>query len=246
MRHEQLQLVDDGPDRARWSEFDADFTPAPVVRQGLGVLQLLDRRGRLGVQPGPEPHTIWDPCAGAGVFGMVGRSMFPAAKLVATEPRSEEHVHLERHYHHVATADFQAGYPLAAPARPSWIATNPPWSLWTELVELVWPLVEQGSLLALLGPAAWGSSFEPADGLATLMRCRPIAEFRIPHRIKFRRGINPRSGEPYGSDHRKCAWWVFQRQAKRSSALLSWPTYVLPLMPKPAYEWIVRPGTEPA
>lgn len=242
--HEQLQLVEDGPDRDRWSDFDADFTPPGVIRQGLAALQLLDRRGRMLDRATATPGAIWDPCAGSGAFGMVARSMFLDSVLVATEPRLEERPHLEHHYHHVCMGEFAAGWPVLAPARPSWIVTNPPWSRWTELVERAWPLVEAGALLALLGPVGWGSSFEPADGLEVLHRCRPVAELRIPHRIKFRRGTNPRTGQPYGSDHRKCAWWVFMRQPARRPKLLRWSTYVLPLLPKADYEWIVRPGTE--
>lgn len=244
MNSEQLQIVGDGYDRVRWSEFDADFTPRAVVRQGLGALRLFDNRGRLLDAPAADPASIWDPSAGAGVFGSVAREIFPDTELVGTEPRIEERPHLEHNYDHHVIAEFAAGYPLA-PARPSWIVTNPPWSRWTELVEFVWPLVELGTTLALLGPIGWGASFEAAEGLDTMLRCPPVAELRIPERIKFRRGTNPRNGKPYTSDHRKCAWWVFKRRArpKKSAMLLHWNTYVLPKMRSADYEWTVRPGT---
>lgn len=245
MNEQQLQLVGDGPDRVRWSEFDADFRPRAVVRQGLGALRLFDSRGRLLDAPTADPSSIWDPCAGAGVFGSVARELFPDTLLVGSDARREELPHLEHNYHHAAIAEFAAGY-LLAPQRPAWIVTNPPWSLWPELVESVWPMVELGTTLALLGPIGWGASFEHAEGLETMLKRRPVAELRIPERIRFRRGINPKNGKPYGSDHRKCAWWVFKRQArpKKSAMLLQWTTYVLPKMRDADYEWTVRPGTE--
>jgi len=241
---EQLAWSMDGPDRARWSAYDADFTPVGVARQGLAAVQLFDARGRPIERPRPAPASIWDPAAGAGGFGQVAREMFPDTVLVATEVRGEERPHLEHHYDHVSIGEFAAGYPIAG--RPSLVITNPPWSAWTELVELVSPMIEAGSVLSLLGPVSWCSSFEPAGGLDVMSRIgAPMLELRIPERIKFRRGINPRNGQPYGSDNRMCAWWVWMRRPKRKpKQLLQWSTFVLPRLPKAEYEWIVRPGTE--
>lgn len=235
------------PDRERWADHDADFTPPAVVRQGL---QAIARE--LGT-----PTRLWDPCAGAGVFGQVARDLYgDRIRMHATELRVEELEHLERHYDSVtigdALEDEQSAIERVLELSPDTVATNPAWNVWTSIAEVGLANLRLGGWMALLGPVAWGSSFEPAEGLDFMVAHPPVLELRIPGRIRYRTGVNPRTGRPYGSDHRKCAWWVWLRgesaainhaRAACRTSIVAWSTAVLPPLPAEALRWTTRPGT---
>lgn len=233
----QGDLLGDQPDRERWAAHDADFTPRGVVRQGLGLVARLSGRPRL---------TMLDPCAGAGVFGMVAREVLPAAQRFGIEAREEEREHVARWYPHgFVLGRFQdAGSPIAYGL--DLIATNPPFDQWAEL--LAWALgrVAPGGFVLLLGLTTWGNSDEPSERADVMRKHRPLLEARIHGRIRFRTGTNPANGKPYGTDSRKYSWWVWQRDAVLSAfeGLPTWHTTILPALPKADREWKVRPGTE--
>lgn len=80
-----------GPSDKRLREHHADFTPGPIVRQGLDFLaeHLHDF----------VPKTFLDPSAGAGVFGQQAIRVFPTLKeLVGVEKREEEMQSVARWY----------------------------------------------------------------------------------------------------------------------------------------------------
>lgn len=242
-------LFGDAPDRDRWADHDADFTPPLVVRQGLTAIASL-----LGM-----PSRVWDPAAGAGIFGQVAGSLWRAKledlgvplQLYANEVREEERPHLARHYDTIAIADATTS-PACADRSVAAVATNPPWNLWPSIARAGLRALDHRGWMALLGPVSWGASFEGAEALDLFVETPPILELRIPGRIRYRTGTNPRTGRAYGSDHRKCAWWVWAPDARelvrsavagmRPAAIAHWTTAVLPALPAEALRWTVRPG----
>lgn len=243
------------PDRERWAEHSADFTPRPVIRQGgRAAVEIL----QIASASVPRPRTIWDPCAGAGAFAAELRNLpaFAGARWVATEMRPEEEPHLRRHYDEVIIGDACEVTRLQIGAPIDLTITNPAWS--TTWPKVLRHAVELGSRhVVFLGPISWGSSNEAAEALDVLRDIRPTALARIPGRIRFRTGINPRTNARYSADNRKCGWWMFdvlsppplvQIAAEDGSSQLCprWDDIVLPELPKGDREWSVRPGTEGA
>lgn len=222
----QLELGGMPDPRPRWAEYDACFTPPAVVEQLFVALRSIvdvPRRGRL-----------LDPCAGAGVFGMVARRRLRAWEIVAVEPREEERAHLEQHYDTVVTGTAQA-YGQAAHDSQFFdiVCTNPPWWCWGDIFDAVWPLVIEGGALALLGPSTWGHSDEASERIDVFERVTPAHQLRVRGRIAFNGSA--------GTDNRKCSWWLWRNDGVARD---SWTTLTLPALPAEARRWTTRPGTE--
>lgn len=67
----------------RLSEFQADYSPAAVVLQGLQYIK--------GIC---NPLTMLDCAAGAGIFAKCGKLVWPGVHVTSIEPREEEKEHL--------------------------------------------------------------------------------------------------------------------------------------------------------
>jgi hypothetical protein len=227
--------------RPTWAAFSACFTPRAVVRQGLirllGLLRL-----RYHLPPGNVIHVL-DVGAGGGVFGQVWRELESEgltlpAYLTALEPRESEAANLERFYDLVIVGEA-SGF-AALDLRVDLVIANPPWDLWGECLDAVWPTLDTGAIVAFLGPSQWGHSDEAADRADLFDRCRPIAQWRVRGRIAFTGG----AGHPT-----KCSWWLFRRGVSDAPSCgpeddLSWPTLTLPPLTPAERTWRLRPGTE--
>lgn len=243
--------------RPTWAAFSACFTPRAVVRQGLIRL--------LRCWPVRAGAVVVDLGAGGGVFGQVWRELeaeglVPRAYLVAVEPRESEAANLRRYYDEVQVLDadaFAREWAERNPARPvDLVIGNPPWDLFGQCIDCVWPLLAHGAILAMLGPSQWGHSDEGAERADLFDRIRPIAQWRVRGRIAFTGGAGHQS---------KCSWWTFRRGVSdvptldgwppegmaeaRANGLLPgdpipWPTLTLPQLTKPELTWRLRPGTD--
>jgi hypothetical protein len=216
--------------RARWSAWEACFTPEAVVDQGL---RWAEWHSLIRIS------TVLDPCAGAGVFGKVARRLWPEAELLAFEPRCEESEHLQRHYDAVGLMTAQQGAVTQRDERFDLVTTNPPWGEgeetqnWGDIFDAVWPLVAERGLLMLLGPSTWGHSDETSECARVFDEHVPAYQLRIRGRIAFNGGSS--------TDNRKCSWWVWCNDgvARDSTTMIT-----LPALPAEARRWNVRPGTE--
>lgn len=227
---------DGGPDLERLREFDADFTPTPVVRQVL--LHLRDEMGL-------RPRTMLDPCAGGGVFGMVAREVWPHCLRVAIEPREEELDNLLNHYDFVRRGGVES---LETEHVVGWtegigfdlIVTNPAFSLWPGIVDDLVPNLSRFGHLVLLGLC--DVLLRGEAGLEVATRRPPSNELPIPGAIGFRGpGINPKNGKPWGTDQRSYSWWDWR---KHDGLQPCWLRDPLPRLPSADRRWTVKPGTE--
>ncbi len=233
-----LGFDDGGPDQERLREFQADFTPGPIVRQGLErVLDYCD------------PMRFLDPCAGSGVFGQQLRQVYPPELSWAVEPRLEEKGNLKRHYHEVEAQTYQEAFaedPVFDDEPFDLIATNSPFTEFVPLVEAALPLLAPKGVLMLLGLS---DVMQRAKGKVEFIEtCSPTYELRIAGPIGFRGpGTNPETGKRWGMDQRSYSWWVWKADAvrRRKSRGASWYCHQLPMLPSQDRQWKVRPGTEP-
>lgn len=239
-----MMLFDDeGPDRDRWAAHDADFTPLPVIRQGLAcVLRLVQCYGSSAW----TPRKALDPSAGAGAFGMVFRELLPLCHTTGVEVREEEREHVMRNYDQALICSFQDLQTQVADL----VATNPPWgTAWSQIAREWIPLAD---VVALLGPTTWGHSDEPAEALDLFEKHPPWCCLRVPGRVQFRTGTNPRTGTKYSADNRKVAWWVWadgvmplvRNVGDVVPDMPAFATITLPRLPKEDRRWTTRPGTE--
>lgn len=229
-------LIDDGHaahiDRMR--EFEVDYTPGPVVRQGLEWGLASSWRHRL---PGMR---FLDPSAGAGVFGqrLGALGHYPSVGMRwAVEPRAEETGNLKRHYDEVESCRFEEcddfdGEPFDV------IGTNPPFSLWAMFLERALDLVSDGGMVLFYGALAWGQS---SEGARVFSRSMPSACARVVGRVHHRGpGLNPKTGKRWVGDKRDTCWWLWRRGLRQRA----WTTENLPALPAEARRWTIRPGTE--
>ena len=237
-------------DPARLREHEADFTPLGVVRQ---FVDWLCARQPNGWSP-LACKRILDPSAGAGAYGAVLRARFPRAHLTAIELRPEERPHLERHYDEVIIGDARVELAKLAEAgrRFDLIATNPPFTLLVDLLKLCLPLLGDDAVLALFGLTQWGQA---EDHHETLDQHRPFGQARVGGRVRFRSGLNPKTGKPWSADAREYCHWVWSQIGRlvpvdpdRRVPLEheEWFVWQLPPLPAEDRAWTIRPGTEEA
>ena len=240
--------IDTGePNHERLREHSADFTPLPVVTQMLEFIW-----GGMGGMAAAGCDTfiqsqgafMLDPAAGGGVFGQA-MGLHPGfAKWTRSgvEIRAEEKA-AERHYDNLRLGDALAADTLAWYARYDLIMTNPPFHLWKEYVRTFLPLLRSGGVLALLGLCSWGQ--RSAAGVELFTEHRPAIQARITGTIGFRGpGINPKTGNKWGSDPRDYCWWVWVNLG--DSPIDVWASLNLPLLPAMDRRWRERPGTQEA
>lgn len=230
---EQLRIDGVEDVRERWAAWEACFTPPAVVDQGW--------RWLIAHHPVRVPKVL-DPCAGAGVFGMVAKRLFTHVGI-GLEPRVEEKEHVCRHYDLPIPFTVQEFATLNAgvthPERFDFIVTNPPWgegeatTNWGDIFDACWPMLAADGVLAFLGPSTWGHSDESSECARIFDEHVPAYQLRIRGRIAFNGGS--------GTDNRKCSWWVWCNDgvARDSTTMIT-----LPALPAEARRWNVRPGTE--
>lgn len=222
-------------ERERQKSYAVDYTPRPVVLQGLRMARSLC----------PQLSAIrryLDPCAGAGVFGSAVRELWPDESLlsIAVEPRAEERVHLDRHHDAVYVDTFQACAELDG-GEIDLIATNPKFGLWPELVRWAWPKLSDRGVLLLYGLSTWGHSREPSESSETFDRYPPSFQLRIGGRVRHRVGLNDK-GKPFGTDARKYSWWLWDKS--RTGIVGRRETIDLPQLLPNELRFTAIPGTE--
>jgi len=236
MQQEAFGFEHGSVDEARLREHSADFTPGPVVYQGLEfVREFAPKRERI---------RIADVCAGAGVFGQQARKLWPKAHLTGIELRVEELPHLQAYYDEFSIGDARSILKVMAASGETFdlIATNPAFELFPELVELAPGVLTHDGILCLFGLSTWGQSAESYD---LFCRHTPLKQARVGGRVHFRGDqINPDTGKPYGSDQRDYSWWTWR--PGRSLDPPRWDCLQLPPLPGHARTWRgrPRPGTE--
>ena len=252
-------------DHARLRAHEADFTPLGVIRQFFAALD----EQAMGDFHLDRVRTFLDLTAGAGAYGLVAREALPnVEQLVAIEAREEERPHLERHFTEVHVGDTLAIMQRFADEgrRFDLIATNPPFSLITRIVPLAYELLQprvrsrepsdrlQDGHLALLCRT---QAFQAAEHYDFMREWCPFAQLRVGGRVKFRTGLNPKNGKPYGADscdYSHLVWdrwgleWLHQQLEHDDEAANTprWETHQLPPLPAEDRAWTIRPGTEEA
>lgn len=234
--------VEDGAeDDSEFRERSADFTPYPVIRQGMEWV-----RSRYGLEDGL--HHV-DQCAGAGSFSVVSKEVFGGTSD-GYEIRASEREHLVRNcgrYGIGNVLDHDLG------RRACLFATNPAFPILEELLRQALESAKLGAVVMYLGLSDWGQRGEELSAL--WHEFPPHAQARISGAISFRgKQINPKTitkkcpqGKPFGSDMRSYSWWVWIADGEggcRSNG--SWVCSTLPRLLGPDRKWKVRPGTETA
>lgn len=212
------------------SGYEANLTPAPVVRQGLlwlrDVLQL-------------RPRKILDPSAGSGVFGMVCGEVWPSAERWGIECRGEEKPHLRRNYDRHRVTRFERSGMLREQTFDLAV-TNPPFELALAWLDPLHDLVDGAGVICLLAPEALGQRGREAVDVFQVMP--PSLQLRIPGAVAFRGcGINPSTGRKHGSDARCYSWWIWRPGAVHTG---SWTVLQLPWLNSQHRRWTVPPGSE--
>lgn len=235
--NDAIDIVNDMP-RGRQKTYSVDYTPRAVVRQGLTFARELC----------PQLRTIrrfLDPSAGAGVFGSVARELWTDNMLsIAIEVRAEEEPHLRRHHDVVYIDAFQACAELPVGVSLDFIATNPKFGTWHEMVLWALPRLADDGVLMLYGLSNWGHSREPSERSDIFRRYRPSYQLRVGGRVRHRIGKNAK-GKPFGTDSRKYSWWIWD---KASPALYDDRHVVIDLEQLLPHElrFTAIPGTEAA
>lgn len=213
----------------RLDDHHADFTPqggALICCHAVNDLLFGGARytGRSGVicevSPGSprRPTSIIDPTAGGGPFGWAARKVWPGILSVGNDIREEEAEDIAANYDQAFAVDFRE---LAEhTGRCDLLLTNPPFKLAADVWEAGHDQVTHGGWICLfvritLGDDAdvcrrlWGSQVERVgrSGFRMVERDDHHAELRRPdaviefsNRFRFREGVNPKNGKPYGSD----------------------------------------------
>lgn len=232
MTDQQTFGLDDGaPDHERLREHSADFTPSALVRQMFEQFKLRYRS--------PDPISMVDAGAGAGVFGQQAKLVLgeDLRASVGVEIRDEEQ--FTRHYTLGVHANFLE---LEARRFPSanLVVGNVPFHLWREFVVHARGIVGPRGWVIFLGLSSWGQ--RARDGIELFSEVPPFAQWRIAGPIGFRGpGRNPETGKRWGTDTRCYSWWVWRGASM--GEIPSWATTNLPLLPSIERRWTTRPGT---
>ena len=227
----------------RWDLFSAWFTSGDLGEQGCWAAR----------QVGVEPDVVIDVGAGAGGICSRVRHVWPDARVVAIEVRGEERKHLERWADDVLICDFRELRPdhPALRGKRRLVLGNPPYgpSDDDEPDDLTTQTLRWA--FGLLTPLDWihfllRKSYEEGEEASRFFRAEeeggfsPVADFRIPSRANFRRGVNG-AGKPLSGDFIGHRWVTWRPGCHR----WFWRSATLPLLPASSMSWATRPGTEP-
>lgn len=234
-----LGVADGGPNRTRLAHHNADFTP-----QGAALRCCLALRDELGLNPGS-----WvDPQSGAGVFGWVGRRVWPTARSTAIEIRAEEAEHIAHNYSEHMIANY-LDLPLE-PGSVEAVITNPNFEEAVNVADKALVELADGGWLALLLRLTWGDN---ADVSAWLREHPPWGCIELDGRLAFRVGINPKTGRKYQEDsvtYRMIVWRKGHGRLTRARAIDYQRYLKIDRLADHEREWLrvaglpVRPGTE--
>lgn len=230
-------------DEARARAYQVDLTPTPLVRQGLTFARaFLDLK----------PRVVLDTHAGCGVFGMVGREVWPEAFMWGMEIRDEEQPHLARNYHWHAMGDWRASLERAVPARGivDLVVTNP---AFRDTYDVVEQGLEIAPVVMLYAKDGFGQRGE--DAAEWLKKFPPLLQLRICGAVAHRGG-----SAADGQDYSWFLWanpgglpeWLTKPMIELNTALpmpfghRAWPCMNLPRLDGPDRRWSARPGTENA
>lgn len=176
-------------DRMRVHE--ADLSPPDMAGQACWALARY--------LPCPPPRRILDPTAGAGCFPMAARAQWPGAHITGCEAREEEERHLEAwcDAHHMG--DF---FCFAEDGEDDksfdLVITNPPFSLIPLLLPACLSLVRPGGHVAFVVRLTYGDN--PETDATWRRPFLLLHAFEFAGRWRFRTGLNPKTGKPYGVD----------------------------------------------
>jgi len=226
-------------DRMRVHE--ADLSPPDMAGQSChSVAQYIPRLQGHGVR------RVLDCTAGSGSFPMAAREVWPHAHVTACEAREEEAPHLEHHANEVHMGDF-----FDAPVAGDYdlVITNPPFSLIPLLLARCLELVLPGGYVAFVVRMTWGD----AADTDVLWHDPPVlASHEFAGRWRFRVGLNPKTGKPYGVDSVGYRLLIWQRPEPRYPVRPCGIRMVkLPLLTAESRRWRktasglwLKPGTE--
>jgi len=225
---------------------EEDLTPRGVARAVLAALCRHDTE-RSGSSLLPSPYSggsILDVCAGYGVWSSEVRRLWPGTRITAVELDERKQPHLEKWADEVlAGSDWTLALDPRTQASDAYYdlaVGNPHFSALTHED----PSESMPVMLLDHAPAVLlfhqEQSFQKSEAGARVWHTYPpAAVFSVPGSVRFRRGINPKTGKPYGADARcyQATLWV---RGHRGPAALS----MLPWLPAAARRWTVQPGTE--
>lgn len=217
---------------------DLDVTPFPVAYQIC--LLLLQRWMKIKANQGKTEIRLCDMFAGPGVWSMAFRKAAEALGLLshitALELRPEELENLQHHADEVITGD----YSLIQDSAPfDIIGGNPSFFVWGQALPIMLRKIHKSGTVAALVHNGLGQRGQ--KGHAMFEEHCPKEQWRIPGYIRFRVGINPRNGKPYGADARDYSMWIWDSKLNGGP---EWATKNLPWLPSSQRRWIIRPGTE--
>ena len=248
---------DAGHNHDRDREHEVDRTPPAVVLQGLNRLCGHYWHDLAWAGGDDNPVHVLDPCAGSGVFAQQFRRSawvhggVSEFVIEGVERRAEEADYLDRHHACFVIADvieFLGLLPDGKGMEGIHLAVgNPAFSLFTpkegpSLIDALMPKMAPGGVIMMLGLNDLGSRGSASREL--FQRHPPVRQMRIGGTLKFRNGLNPKNGKPYGCDTRSYSWWVWQRMEYRSDN--SWTTEDLPCLSAAERQWKTLPGREEA
>ena len=257
-----LDIVDGGPDRARLRKHNAWFTPQGVALQVCRFLARL-----VVARVIREPAIILDNQAGGGVFGWAMQQVWPVARRLAIEIRTEEREHLVHNYDEVEIIDYLADVPALAEALASSrsvtpamacppqnrgvdaIITNPNFEDALAVADRSLHDLAPEGWLALLVRLTWGDN---ADVAKWLREHPPVAGLELDGRIEFAVGTNPETGQNYAQDSVTYRVLVWREGGGRLvDGAIDYERYwKLPRLTDQQRKWLrvagqaVRPGTE--
>lgn len=236
------EVMGGGPTEERRAQFDVDYTPPSVARCCLERLRPIVEAHRS--RPGKRKRTvkrILDVCAGAGVWSMEARRLFPSAHITAVEIRPEERKWLEQWCDEVIIADIaNAGLQLGLYDA---IVGNPPFSLPVDgasrksraramevlVVGMRERLRSDDARVGLYVPQSWWQRSTRAVDIAA--EHKPAEQFNVPLPIQHRPNKQ--------ADQLAYAFYTWSRR----DTIGMWKACDLPRLEPEARRWTVVPGT---
>lgn len=239
MSTEQEKLAGD---EARDRKFEVDRTPTGVVRQGLSTL------ARSCLPARADALRILDPCAGSGVFSQVARQVWTRAlHITGIEIREEERPWLTHHCDEVVIGDVLDEVAKLDNGSLDVVVGNPAFSLTADLLRALEPKMADGGTVMLLGLNDLGT--RGRHSREAWQDLPPFYKWRIGGTLKFRAGVNPKTGKRWTCDMRSYSWWIWRvygghvvpREIDGARAIAM---SELPVLAAKQRRWTIPPGRE--